>query len=242
MDSYQTVAAKIKEAEFIAISTGAGISAESGIPTFRGKDGLWRKHKPESLATPQAFYADPELVWEFYDYRRNLVKSVEPNPAHYALVNIEENADKFCLITQNVDNLHFRAGSKNIIELHGNLAISRCTRCSYETKALPTPLEETLPTCPECGELLRPGVVWFGEQLPVDAINAAFRTAQQCDLMLVIGTSGLVQPAASLPHLAKREGAFVVEVNIEETPITAVADITLLGKAGEALNRIVDLI
>ncbi len=217
--------------------TGAGISAESGVPTFRGSDGLWRNHRPEELATPEAFRKDPRLVWEFYQWRRTLLSEVKPNRAHYALVRIEEKKP-FSIITQNVDGLHSLAGSTDVVELHGNIWRVRCTDCGMEREDRTVPFEEIPPRC-GCGGLLRPGVVWFGEMLPADALDRAYELIKATDLMLVIGTSGVVQPAASFATMAKRRGAFVVEINPELTPISSYMDVVINGKAGEILPQIV---
>lgn len=227
---------KLRQANFVVVLTGAGVSAESGIPTFRGKDGLWKNYRAEELATPYAFNNNPQLVWEFYEWRREIIRKASPNPAHYAIAELERVVKKFLLITQNVDNLHRLAGSQNIIELHGNIFRNRCSDCSKIYQDIgPTPHP---PKC-ECGGLLRPDVVWFGESIP--QIGEAFARSSECDLMLVIGTSGIVEPAASLPFYAKQAGAFIIEINLSETPITAIADRSLFGKAGEILPQIIRL-
>ncbi len=236
----ERVAQKVKDCKKLVVLTGAGISKESGIPTFRGKDGLWKKFKPEELATPWAFQRDPKLVWEWYQWRRQLMHDKKPNKAHYLIAELERMVPEFWLITQNIDGLHRLAGSEKIIELHGNIWWERCVDCSYRRENRKLPLDEIPPRCPECGGLLRPDVVWFGEALPEDALDAALRHSQDCDVMLVIGTSAVVQPAASLPVLAKNSGAFVVEVNPDETPITDICDVSLRMGAvefAEALQR-----
>ena len=222
-----------------AALTGAGVSSESGVPTFRGKDGLWNKYRPEDLATPEAFMRNPQLVWEWYNWRIKLVKSTEPNPAHYTLKEFESIFEEFHTITQNVDNLHQKAGSRNVIELHGNLLRARCTGCGkiytdFEIR------EGELPRCPECGALLRPDVVWFGEMLPPDALRKSFEIARNSEFFFVIGTSAVVYPAAQLPFEAKEMGALIIEVNIEKTPVTAIADFSFMGKAGEILPEILE--
>ena len=230
----------VDKAEKICALTGAGISAESGIPTFRGKDGLWNKYDPAELATPTAFAKDPKLVWEWYNWRRELIAKAQPNPAHYALAKLEEiKGNNFVVITQNVDGLHRRAGNKNVLEIHGNIWKVRCTSCSFEEFDYSVPLPEIPPRCPSCGALLRPGVVWFGESLPYDALDKVEDWLRKCDLMFVIGTSGVVQPAASFAFVAKHNDAKVIEINIQPTPITEIADIFLQGKAGEILPQIV---
>lgn len=229
----------LQTSERVFVLTGAGISAESGIPTFRGDDGLWRSHRPEELATPHAFAQDPELVWEFYDWRRGIIADRGPNPGHAALAMLERKIPTFTVVTQNVDGLHRKAGSENLIEIHGNIWRVRCTECRSEFDNYDVPIE-ILPKCSECEGVLRPGVVWFGENLPQTALTRAFRAAADCEAALVVGTSGIVQPAASLAVEAKRSGATVIEVNLDETPNTEWVDIALHGKAGEILPRLVE--
>jgi NAD-dependent deacetylase len=205
----------------LGVLTGAGISAESGVPTFRGKGGLWHNYRAEDLATPGAFQRDPKLVWEWYDWRRGLIGACQPNAAHRTLVEMEAHFEEFVLITQNVDGLHRLAGSQSIVELHGNIWGMRCTRaCRAPWQDRRIPLGEIPPRCPDCGALARPDVVWFGESLPSAALDAAFAAAQRCQMMLVIGTSALVQPAASLPLLALQQGAHVIEMNPQATPLS----------------------
>jgi len=225
------------------VLTGAGVSQESGVPTFRGEEGLWRQYRAEELATWQAFETDPRLVWSWYDYRRQLVSDSEPNAAHLAIADIERGFDGFTLITQNTDGLHERAGSEAIVELHGNIWRARCTRepCAcYQTvcELTENPLSEIPPLCAECGALLRPDVVWYGEPLPMDAYERSHVVASSCEAMLVVGTSAVVHPAASLPLVAKHAGAFVVEVNTAYTPISALVDATLLGRAGDVMPEV----
>lgn len=217
--------------------TGAGVSAESGVPTFRGPGGLWKTYKPEDLATPEAFERDPYLVWEWYNFRREKIASVSPNPAHYALAGLEASKPAFTLITQNVDGLHSLAGSRNVLEIHGSIWVLRCTTCGNSSENRDVPIE-ILPRC-TCGGLLRPGVVWFGETLPEDTMNAAFEAAEKADFMMVAGTSGVVQPAASLASVAKRAGAFTVEINTDATPLSDIMDERLEGRAGEVLPLII---
>jgi NAD-dependent deacetylase len=219
----------------VAVLTGAGISAESGVPTFRGEGGLWRNFRPEQLATPEAFRRDPALVWEWYDWRRGLIDSCAPNAAHGALAEMEAALPDFALITQNVDGLHQAAGSRNVLELHGDIWRMRCTGCGRVSEDRRVPLPEIPPRCPECGALLRPDVVWFGESLPLEVLDAAWAAAARCRLMLVVGTSALVQPAASLPLVALRNGARLVEVNPAETPLSAHAHEILRGPAAAVL-------
>jgi len=229
----------LAEAERVAVLTGAGISHESGIPVFRGPGGLWRQYRPEELATPEAFARDPRLVWEWYDWRRSAVAEAKPNPGHQALVELERRTPDFTLITQNVDGLHDRAGSCRVLKLHGGLWTVRCVGCAAETINRAVPLPELPPRC-ACGGLLRPGVVWFGEALPVDVLQQAMLAAERAQVFLVVGTSAVVQPAASLPLLARRAGARVVEVNAESTPLSPLVDASFLGPAGVVLPQLVE--
>ncbi|MCS5609044.1 MAG: NAD-dependent deacylase [Candidatus Poribacteria bacterium] len=226
---------KLQAKQSITVLTGAGISAESGVPTFRGSDGLWKNFQPEQLATLEAFQADPCLVWEWYDWRRKLIEPIKPNPAHYALVEIEAQTEQFTLITQNIDGLHHKAGSQNVLEIHGNIWKVQCTKCQCLSHNSEVPIQ-ILPTCRQCGGLLRPKVVWFGETLPAKELEAAQFAATHCSLMFIIGTSGLVQPAASLGVAGKQAGAYVVEINIEQTPLSNIADETRIGKASDILT------
>lgn len=227
----------IAQAKSVAVVTGAGISAESGLPTFRGPGGLWRNFRPEELATPGAFQRDAQLVWEWYDWRRSIHAKCEPNAGHRALANLETLKTDFTLITQNVDSLHERAGSRKLIHLHGSLWEVRCMACGREEKNEQVPLDPLPPRC-ACGGMMRPGVVWFGEALPQAAIEQAMQAACSAEVFLVAGTSSVVYPAAALPHVAKQHGAKVIEVNLEATELSAVADITLRGKCGELLPRL----
>jgi len=227
----------LKNARSIAVLTGAGVSAESGVPTFRGHNGLWKQYRPEDLATPEAFHRDPKLVWEWYDWRRGLIAGVKPNAGHFALAELERRSPTFTLITQNVDDLHDDAGSQNVLKVHGSIWVVRCTGCGKERVDRTTPLAEIPPRC-SCGELLRPGVVWFGEPLPPMVWQNAERAAELADVFLVIGTSALVYPAAGLATLAKRAGAKVVEINIEETPLSRSIDAFLKGPSAELLPQL----
>lgn len=229
---------KLKEAKSVTVLTGAGISAESGVPTFRGQEGLWKKFKPEELARFDAFIRNPDLVWEWYNYRRRLIQEVKPNPGHYALVELEKIVPNFTLITQNVDNLHRRAGSKNIVELHGNIEKNYCIRCGKRYDDVDIVLDMKTPKC-ECGGLIRPDVVWFGEMLPIEAWEKAEESASNCDVFFSIGTSGVVYPAASLPQIAKMNGAYTIEINIERTELSWFMDEVIIGKSGEILPEIV---
>lgn len=227
-------AERLAAADRIAVLTGAGISAESGVPTFRGPGGLWENHRPEELATPQAFARDPELVWRWYHWRRGLIAKCAPNPAHLALAQLEQQTNDFTLITQNVDGLHPLAGSRNMLEIHGSIWQVKCTACNaaYEERSLEL---ATPPTCDQCNGLLRPGVVWFGESLDPGILQRSMDAAAKCQVMLVVGTSAVVQPAASLAMVAKDAGAFVIEINLEPTPNSGQVDVSLLGKAGDIL-------
>ncbi len=230
----------ITKSKHLTALTGAGVSAESGIPTFRGKDGLWNKYRPEELATPEAFARNPELVWKWYAWRMELVFNAKPNPAHYALAELEKMGLLKVLITQNVDDLHERAGSKEVLHLHGRLNVMRCTNCNKEVQVKEAPKIPPLPKCDECGSLMRPGVVWFGEMLPRDVLDRSFAEVSVSDVILVVGTSAVVQPAASLPLIVKKSGGKIIEINPSETPLTNVADVSLRMPAGKALKEIVD--
>ncbi len=223
---------------YITFFTGAGVSAESGIPTFRGSGGLWRKYNPVDLATPEAFRRNPTLVWEFYDERRQNIAKAEPNKAHLLIAEAERTFPLVSLITQNVDGLHQRAGSKNIIELHGNIWKVRCVSCGKEEMNYEAPLKEIPPRCDDCGGLLRPGVVWFGEALPYDALQNAYEIAKRSKVFIVVGTSCQVFPAAELPFVAKEKGAKIIEINPEETPVTEIADISIRKKATEGMEEV----
>jgi NAD-dependent deacetylase len=237
----------LRGARQVAVLTGAGVSKESGVPTFRDAlEGLWEKFDPQELATPAAFQRSPRTVWQWYAYRREMLKQAQPNPGHLALAQLEQRFHGMRLITQNVDDLHERAGSQHVIHLHGNIARSKC---SEDCLGAPTIIDlETLdddevpPRCPHCGAYLRPDVVWFTEMLPQDAYQDARSAAQHCDVMMVIGTSGLVSPAADLPALARAHGAKLIEINPDETPITPLAAVKLRGPSGEMLPRLVALL
>ena len=221
----------------VAVLTGAGVSAESGVPTFRGHGGLWRNFRPEQLATPEAFRHDPALVWAWYDWRRGLIGACAPNAAHETLAEMEARLPDFTLITQNVDGLHQAAGNRNVLELHGNVWRLRCTVCGKLSEDRRGPLPQIPPHCSACEALLRPDVVWFGESLPSEVLEAAWTAAAHCRLMLVIGTSAVVQPAASLPLVALRNGARLVEINPAETPLSPHVHERLRGPAAEMLPR-----
>lgn len=224
------VAELLKAKPYTIVLTGAGISVESGIPTFRDRDGLWRKYEPSKLATPEAFRVNPKLVWEWYAWRMNTIAKAEPNDAHKVLASMEERGMVRAVVTQNVDGLHQRAGSSNVIELHGSIWSARCVSCGWTT-TFAAPPEDLPPRCPRCGGLLRPDVIWFGEPLPERAWTRAYEEASRTEVMLVVGTSSIVYPAAHLPYVAKSGGAKIVEVNPEPTPLTPHADISVRAKA-----------
>lgn len=230
----------LRAATRVAALTGAGVSQESGLRTFRDAQvGIWAQYRPEDLATPEAFERNPRLVWDFYATRREGAGEAQPNAGHLALVGLEKRFAQFTLITQNIDGLHQRAGSRNLIELHGNLRRIRCSRaCGVidEWDELP----EVVPTCPKCGAPLRPDVVWFGENLPEDGLQAAIAAANTCQVFFSIGTSGLVQPAASLAFWAKKRGAVLVEINYEPTPLSEHVDYAFHGKSGEILPALLE--
>lgn len=230
----------LRLARRVMVSTGAGTSAESGAPTFRsGADALWNNYRPEELATPEAFRRDPNKVWEWYDWRRQRYATLQPNPGHQALVELEAMVPEFFLFTQNIDGLHQKAGSKRVYELHGNIWHARCTRENTVIHLPDTPLKEIPPRCPSCGAMLRPHVVWFGESLPADTLDFAFRTAANCDVFFVVGSSSTVQPAASLAYVAKENGTIVAEVNPESTQITETADESFRGNSGVILPMLI---
>jgi NAD-dependent deacetylase len=229
----------LRKARFVAALTGAGVSAESGLATFRdAQSGLWARFDPRELATPSAFARNPKLVWDWYAWRRERVASAQPNAAHHALVELERRAPQFLLATQNVDGLHQRAGSRTVVELHGNIGRVKCSREGTVVDRWHAPAGE-VPRCSSCGALLRPDVVWFEEMLPGHALAAAEDAARNCDLLLVVGTSAEVYPAAALPSLAANHGAVVVEVNPNRTPLSAFADYVLRGAAGVVLPQLV---
>ncbi len=246
----------VGRAERIVVLTGAGVSAESGVPTFRGTDGLWKSRRPEELATPEAFVRDPRTVWEWYTWRRSVIGACAPNPAHLALARLALTRDHVTLVTQNVDGLHHRAADEvadgladagvaaaraHPLEVHGAMHRDRCSGCGRRSPGradVDTTSVATLPRCELCGELLRPDVVWFGETLDMEVLGAALEAARHADLCLVVGTTSVVYPAASIPELAHRSGAAVVEVNPEETPLSRYATTTVRGAAGLTLPTV----
>jgi NAD-dependent deacetylase len=218
--------------------TGAGISAESHVPTFRGTDGLWRNYTPESLATAEAFLSDSRLVWEWYDWLRGLIHAAEPNPGHLALSEMQQRSpERFTLVTQNMDGLHERAGSRDVVKLHGDIWRLRCIACGREGRNEQVPMEHLPPLC-RCGGTLRPAIVWFGEMLPEDQWMRAVNAARGANVFMVIGTSALVYPAAGLVRVARESGAQVVIVNPDPTPADGLAQCILRGPAGEILPRL----
>jgi len=221
----------------VVVFTGAGVSAESGVPTFRGKDGLWNEFNVQELATPEAFAANPVRVWEWYRWRMELISKVDPNPGHGVISWMEGFFSEFNLITQNVDGLHDRAGNRHIFKLHGDLWEVRCVRCKKTSKLASVPSPPLPPTC-QCGGALRPGVVWFGELLPEREFSLSLDAVGRCQLFFSVGTSAEVYPAAQLPMIAKEKGAYVVEINIEPSALANKADEVLIGKAGEVLPLI----
>ncbi len=234
----ESLAGEIRVSRSVAVLTGSGVSAQSGVPTFReAQTGMWERFDPRQLATPDAFQRDPKLVWEWYAWRRELVQEAQPNPGHHALAELERRVPEFTLITQNVDSLHGRAGSENVLDLHGNITRSKCS--AEDVAVEPPPTDEAPPPCPNCGAPLRPDVVWFGEMLPQDALMRASEATRSCDVFLSIGTSSLVYPAASLPFEALEGEATVVEINPDETPLTPEAHFALRGPAGEVLPELV---
>lgn len=237
-DNLNSLIEILQGAERVVVLTGAGISAESGVPTFRGQDGLWKTYRVEELATPTAFYHNPQLVWEWYDWRRGLIGSKEPNSGHKVIARWENLFPSFHLITQNVDGLHQRAGSKDVLELHGNIWKIRCTEEDTIMENHDTPLSEIPPRCPECGALLRPHVVWFGESLDSPVLHNAFHLSANCQVIFVVGTSAVVQPAASLPMAAAEAGAKIIEINPTPTPLSSSSDFSFRGGAGEILPLI----
>jgi NAD-dependent deacetylase len=233
----QEVRERLAGARAVTVLTGAGISADSGVPTFRGADGLWRNFRAEDLATPEAFAREPRLVWEWYNWRRELIASKRPNPAHDAVAQLERRHDRFLLITQNVDGFHRAAGSTKLAEIHGNIWMVRCTACGGITENRDVPIQ-ILPRCGACRGLLRPHIVWFGEALDSGTLQRSQEAARSCDVLLIIGTSGVVYPAAMLAPLAQAAGAFVVEINREPTPYTDIVNLSLQARASEAVPRL----
>ena len=228
----------LADAKSVTVLTGAGISAESGVPTFRGAGGLWRNFRPEELATPEAFERNPQFVWEWYDWRRSIVAKARPNRGHHALADLEPRVTHFTLVTQNVDGLHDAAGSRQVVKIHGDIWLLRCLSCGREETNRAVPLVPLPPRC-ACGGMQRPGVVWFGEAMPAAAMERSFEAARRCEVFLCCGTSALVHPATGLPRLALEAGAKLIEVNLEPTPLSHAVHVSLLGKAGDILPEII---
>lgn len=227
---------RLRTARRVCVLTGAGVSAESGVPTFRGRDCVWEKYDPSELATAEAFERDPAKVWEWYRLRQRAIAAAQPNAAHRVIAAMEQHYPSFVLVTQNVDGLHHRAGSSSIVELHGSIWRIRCTR-EGNAVTLSSPIEDIPPFC-RCGALLRPDVTWFGESLGRAVLEEAVDAAQHADAMFVVGTSSVVYPAAALPELTKQAGGAVVEVNLRPTPLSAFADACFFGEAGALLPSI----
>jgi NAD-dependent deacetylase len=240
----------LRAAKRVVVFTGAGVSAESGIATFRdAMTGLWSRFNAQELATPEAFERDPDLVWAWYESRRRQVLQSKPNPGHLAIAALMQRVEHLRVVTQNVDDLHERAGSEAVLHLHGSLFTPRCFQCArpaplgWEQSAASTHADRmSPPRCSTCGHAMRPGVVWFGEELPQRALQEAFDLAEKCDLMLAVGTSGLVRPAAELPYVAKAAGAIVIQVNNRPTELDDVCHHNLRGASGEVLPRLLGLL
>lgn len=229
---------KIATARNVVVLTGAGISADSGVPTFRGTDGLWRNFQAEDLATPDAFARNPRLVWEWYNWRRELIATKQPNAAHEAVAKFERQYSQFWLITQNVDGLHRTAGSHKLSEIHGNIWKVRCTNCRRVVENHDMPIQ-ILPMCDHCHGLLRPHIVWFGESLADEDLRQCDGALRSCDLCLIIGTSGVMYPAAGFASIAKEAGAFVAEINLNITPHTGLVDVSLQGRAKDVVPLLI---
>lgn len=227
----------LRNAKRVSVLTGAGISAESGIPTFRGKDGIWKKFNPQELASMEAFLKNPQLVWEWYEYRRKILQSVLPNAAHYTLAKMEQHYPHFSINTQNVDGLHQMAGSHTVYEMHGNIRKNKCLECEMPIDDTFFEKDGQVPRC-NCGGMVRPDVVWFGEYLSPDILNTCCIEAQSADVFFTIGTSSVVYPAAKLPEEAKNNGAYVVEINPEQTLFSNKADYVFKKNAGDILPKI----
>ena len=238
MKMFDTVAQKLKDSRKIVFVTGAGISQESGIPTFRGKDGYWRKYDPMKLASIDAFYDDPKLVWEWYEDRRKNILSVKPNEGHFAISQMEEFKD-VVVLTQNIDGLHQRSGSTNVLELHGSIIRIKCTVCDFIDNI--TENFESLPPKCKCGSMLRPDVVWFGEPLPQNIWQSAIKEASICDVMIIVGTSLVVSPANTLPVYAKQNGAILIEVNPEKTVMSNDMALSIQATSAEVLPKMLSI-
>lgn len=244
-DALQTAARAVARSARLAVFTGAGVSKESGIPTFREPEtGLWARYDPMQLATPEAYRKDPAFVWSWYEHRFGVLAGAEPNPGHHAIAELEQVLPRVVVITQNIDGLHQRAGSTHVIELHGTMHSFRCIEGHHRGFGwdVVTGQEDKPPRCPECGDYLRPEVVWFGEGLPPDALNGAQQLSAACDVMLVVGTSGVVYPAAAVPLIAREAGATVIDVNPQREGLSQVADVFLQGPGGVVLPELVSAV
>jgi len=240
IDKFEKIRQILENALSVGVLTGAGISAESGVSTYRDSGGLWENFAANDYSSPEGFRKNPEKVWQWYGERRREMLNARPNPGHFALAELEKNSPKFLLITQNIDNLHRRAGNRTIAEIHGNIFRNRCTRCGH------TELDETydfsgggFPVCRKCGSPARVDVVWFGESLPEKELVASLMFTEKCDVFISVGTSAKVYPAASFPEIAKNHGAIFIEVNLEPTHLTRRADFSFIGKSGEILPRLI---
>ena len=236
---FEEISENFKNSKSIVFVTGAGISQESGIPTFRGKDGYWRKHDPMKLATIDAFYEDPHMVWEWYEDRRQNIRAAEPNPGHKAIAELEKFY-KVTVLTQNIDGLHQRAGSSRVLELHGSIVRIKCTVCDFQAN-ITEDFEEIPPKC-NCGNILRPDVVWFGESLPQDVWTNAMKEASLCDIMIIAGTSLVVSPANTLPAFAKQNNAILIEINPEETVMSNEMDISVRDTSSKILPQLIEFV
>jgi NAD-dependent deacetylase len=236
---FELIADKLKDAKKIVFVTGAGISQESGIPTFRGTDGLWRKYDPMQLATIDAFYDDPKLVWEWYEERRKNILQAKPNPGHFAIAELEKYKE-VTILTQNIDGLHQRSGSTRVLELHGSIIRIKCSVCDFNDN-IPTSFDKLPPKCNSCNNILRPDVVWFGESLPQDIWSQAISEANSCDVMIIAGTSLVVSPANTLPVYAKQNNALLVEINPEETIMSSEMDLSLKMTSAKALPNLITM-
>ncbi len=240
VDIPPSLAEALRAARHVTVLTGAGMSAESGLPTFRDPlTGLWARYRPEDLATPEAFARDPRLVWEWYEWRRDLVAGAEPNPGHFALAEMERRVPRLSLFTQNVDGLHQRAGSRKVMELHGNITRSKCFEQEHPAESWPK-TGDVPPRCRQCGSFLRPDVVWFGEVLPLDTLSAAWSAAETCDIFFSVGTSGMVLPAAALAHQAQARGVMVVIINPDVSNFVSQSEFLIQGPSGSVLPLLLE--
>jgi NAD-dependent deacetylase len=238
MKMFESIIEQIKDIQKIVFVTGAGISQESGIPTFRGKDGLWRNYNAMELATIDAFYKNPKLVWEWYNERRRNIFAAQPNLGHKAITELEKYAE-VTILTQNIDGLHQKAGSTEVLELHGSIVKIKCSVCDFKDEII-TEFSEIPPLC-KCGNILRPDVIWFGESLPQDIWQRAIIFSSQCDLMIIVGTSLVVSPANTLPIYAKQNNAVLIEINPEKTEMSLEMDLVIRNTSAEVLPKFVSM-